>query len=87
MQVRKKQGGKISNEGLLISAKAIDTRQELATAKIAQTFNTNQFTEPSGNKLPKANYDDNKTTAKIAQTFNTNRSYVSDAIKLVQHLS
>jgi hypothetical protein len=39
----------------------------------------NQYSEPSGNKLPKANYDDTKAATKAAGLFNTNRTYIHEA--------
>jgi len=43
----------------------------------------NQYSEPSGNKLPEPSTDNSTSTdTKVAKLFNTNRTYVNQAVKL-----
>lgn len=78
-----------SGQWACIAAEAEDIMQAIreqveAERRAKQAQNAvNQYTEPSGKKLPQPKSPDStKTAAKAAELFNTNRTYVSQATKI-----
>jgi N6-adenosine-specific RNA methylase IME4 len=77
-----------SSQWAMIAVEAEDIMRVIAEAvereRLAKQKENaaNQYSEPLGNKLPKANYDDTKAATKAAGLFNTNRTYIHEAAKL-----